>query len=333
MERVPHNLDNSTETEREFENSLPGKGSRVLLVKSSIIGGGESEVNEGTQTQSVLLDPIEIGKQIRLENGARTSKVQDIEFDTDCIRITTETSVYELYKLFSGISLESDIGDVSLPKDADSAKLKLGSAPPLDAKAGERICRVKIDRDQLKDILIQTSGAVVHKIYDRYMVLARVGGAHVPFYRSSSGTSGKNQGEWYPYFGHTGDWIIKGGVAEDGSMDYLPEITEVQAKLNEHLILPDVDFVDYRDLTIKSGDTVIYSLGDEIPFANFLDYEERKTHDDEEATRMYIKKITGYNPEKLKGYHPAVNDPVKKNDSDNWKKLIIEAVRKEQNQM
>ncbi len=49
MERVPHNLDNSTETEREFENSLPGKGSRVLLVKSSIIGGGESEVNEGTQ--------------------------------------------------------------------------------------------------------------------------------------------------------------------------------------------------------------------------------------------------------------------------------------------
>jgi len=74
--------------------------------------------------------------------------------------------------------------------------------------------------------LITDIGAVHGK---RIFITANINGVAIPFYRSSKGTSGKKQGNWYPIFGfgvntagsmfgsEIGDWVIKGNLQQLGS--------------------------------------------------------------------------------------------------------------------
>jgi len=306
-----------------------------MLSKQSIAAGRNSEVKEGEGLQGILASSIEIGQPILLKNGSKTSEVRGIEAGPDSLRITTETSVYELHKLFSGLAIDSQLGRVALPEDAQPAQLKPGSAPGIKARNGEKIIEVKIDRDALKDVLIQTGGGAVHVVDDRYVVLARVGGAHVPFYRSSSGTDGKKQGEWYPFFGHTGAWIMKGDIASDGSMNYLPEITEVQKVLNEHLVLPDTGYLDkdFNMVSPKDG-AVIYSVGEDISIDSFRSSSEFKNRNGslEEAEKQYVNKLTGYDSTQLNGYHPAGSkNSAKAQMAQVWMTQILQGIHKAQN--
>jgi hypothetical protein len=308
------------------------EGSRVLLIKQSITEGKSSEVGQGEGLQGTLISSIKIGQPILFNNGSRTTTVQSIEVEQGSIRITTETSVYELHKLFSGLTIDSQIGRVSFPENARQPVLEPGSAPGFKAQDGDKIVNLKINRDELKDFLIQVDEAVVHIIGERYVVLARVGNAHIPFYRSSSGTDGKIQGEWYPFFGHTGDWLIKGNIEADGSMHYLPEITEIQKKLNQYLVLPDTGYLN-KDMDILSDENIFYSVGKDIPIDNFKDSNEFKYRGDniEEAIRLYVKKITGYDPYLLKGYHPADEDAAKEEKVDEWLSEVLQGIHTAQN--
>lgn len=329
MEGFPKKL----EAKEEILKPIPEVGSKVLLVKESITSGQRSNVGRGEELVGKLINTIEVGKPIMLENGSQTTRIQSIEQNRENIRIITETSVYKIYKLFNGLSVNSDVGSVSLPEDAQKAELKPGSAPGFKFHGQEeKVFEIKIDRDELKDVLIQTGGAAVHIIGNRYVVLARVGQAHVPFYRSSKGTDGKNAREWYPFFGHTGDWIIKGNIQSDGNMQYLPEISKVQRVLNEHLILPDTGYLDKNfNLTSASNGKIHYSIGQGIPITDFLDSETyRKSDTYEEGERQYMREITGYNPEKLKYYNPGRNDDPKRIMSNKWMDDVLFGISKAQ---
>jgi hypothetical protein len=334
MEGHPRKHESHRESEGGVEKSLPEAGSRVLLTKQSIETGKDSRIKSGEGIHGILVSPIEIGKPILLKNGSRTSEVKNIAASSEGIRITTETSVYELQNLFSGLKLNSSIGNVSLPDDAQPPQLEAGSAPDFKARNGEKIIEVKIDRDTLKNVLIQSGNGVVHVVGERYVVLARVGGAHIPFYRSSSGTDGKKQGEWYPFFGHTSDWIIKGDIAADGSMNYLPEITEVQKILNEHLVLPDPGYLN-RDFNMVSGEKVLYSVGNEIPMSDFIKSPEFKNFDNsDEGQKEYIKRVTGYDPNQLSRYHPSDRhkNPAKAQMVQDWMSEVLQGIHKAQKQ-
>lgn len=162
------------------------------------------------------------------------------------------------------------------------------------------------------------------------MVLAKVGSAHLPFYRSSSGTDGKNAGEWYPFFGHTGDWIIKGDVNDDGSMSYSDEITRVNDLLNAHLHLPPTEYIG-RDFTIRnSAGEIKYDLSEQIPVADLLASQYfRQYENTDAATAAYVTDLTGYNPVALKGYHPSDRTDLRKESAREWREQIVEAIKKQ----
>lgn len=69
----------------------------------------------------------------------------------------------------------------------------------------------------------------------RIAVITNVKGMKIPFYQSSGGTGGKISGEWYPFFGNSGAWLIKGNI-EDLKRGYdIPELKEMMDYLNLEL--------------------------------------------------------------------------------------------------
>jgi hypothetical protein len=101
----------------------------------------------------------------------------------------------------------------------------------IDKKTGKEIVNTELNPE----------GAVVFEaMQGRLFVVTNVNGQLIPFYKSSAGTSGKTQGDWYPFFGYTGAWLVKGGINKaTGKMSYSPEIDKVTNLLNENLVFPD----------------------------------------------------------------------------------------------
>jgi hypothetical protein len=85
------------------------------------------------------------------------------------------------------------------------------------------------------------------------MATMEVGGKDLAFYRSSKGTSGKTQGNWYPFFG-IGErgWIIKGGVSQMESGYGNPEIKGAMDWLNNNYSGSDPEVV-FENVKSKSG--------------------------------------------------------------------------------
>jgi hypothetical protein len=115
-------------------------------------------------------------------------------------------------------------------------------------------------------------------------------------------------------------------------MNYSPEISGVQKILNEHLILPDTSVLnrEFNMTSVKDG-SILYSVGNDIPMDNFIESEEFKNRGDnfEEAERLYVKNITGYDPVQLKGHHPGFKDGKTEMVWD-WISEVVEGVNKVQ---
>jgi hypothetical protein len=124
----------------------------------------------------------------------------------------------------------------------------------------------------------------------RFFVLAKVGDFYLPFYISSAGTSGKKQGEWYPFFGYTGNWLVKGIVGNKGEMEYSQKISEVQKLLQENLQFSS-RFLNLKG-EMKVGDNVIYDINQDFNyiehFTTFGDGTVKET--------LWIQEITGFDP-------------------------------------
>lgn len=125
----------------------------------------------------------------------------------------------------------------------------------------------------------------------RIAVIADVNGVQVPFYQSSGGTGGKISGEWYPFFGNSGAWLIKGNI-EDLKRGYdIPELKEMMDYLNTNLpeylynnLLTDEQKQSFSNSTWKRQVGKIQSVKDKNP--EFI-------IDPNEAGE-YMAKILGY---------------------------------------
>lgn len=87
-------------------------------------------------------------------------------------------------------------------------------------------------------------------------------GKTFPFYVSSSGTSGKDAGKWYPFFGITpSGWIAKGSMSELESEHGVPELQEISKKLNATLRIPG-SLMDPITGDIVSNGTTLANMSD-----------------------------------------------------------------------
>jgi hypothetical protein len=198
-------------------------------------------------------------------------------------------------KPFKGADFMDKQGVVELPKDAKDTYIGTDSAS-LSFSSKDKEHRLYINKSPLNSVLLEVNGANLFRIIQgRFMVLAKVKNIHLPFYISSTGESGKNQGEWYPFFGLTEDgWIVKGSVEEGGKMEYHPEITKVQNILNDNLKIPE-KFISPRGTIINNEKEVIFDLNKHFKYQNpFFDDNLKKLKNSE-----YVKRVTGYNPKNL----------------------------------
>ncbi len=282
--------------------SLFKRGETVALVKREILNEKASEAGVGNLLFGKLQEDIEVGKSIDIEwEGRRgnTSAVRRITINetTGRILVITQTSKYELLdKSFRGLDLETEFGSVHLPIDSQLVRLDNGivdfSLPTKDKKY-----RIYINKPLLKGTLLESEGAQIFRaMQGRLFVLAKVRNIHLPFYISSQGTSGKNEGDWYPFFGYN-NWIVKGGnIDPSGKMSYNPEVDKVTELLNRNLILP----AKYISLKGKIGYQIV---GNEPTFVifdlnNHLLYKPYTFSSDKSDTQ-FVEDITGYSPKPI----------------------------------
>lgn len=158
----------------------------------------------------------------------------------------------------------------------------------------------------------------------RNFVLANINGKIIPFYRSSKGTDGKIKGDWYPFFGNTGNWLVKGSISSDGKMSYSKEIDKVTKLLNDNLKLPEYD-VNGASLSIEIPGITGYGVSKMFPgygpFRGGLSYYDevantpRRNRAETPLSRnklidgLFVERITGIDASDV------VNGP----SSGNWR--------------
>lgn len=208
----------------------------IALIKRRIMGGQQTEVPVGSGLFGHLANEVKIGDPVIL-GGGTTSPVLKLAVNDSNGRVSlfTRTSEYEvLDKRFKGLDLDIPSGSVHLPIDAQPARL---DDAIVDLELNQGV--LHINKPELSKFLIETHGAQVFRAVNyRFMVLAKVGNIHLPYYVSQSGSGGKRQGEWYPFFGNSEGWLVKGHIDEYGDMNYHPKVEEVRRRLNQHLVLP-----------------------------------------------------------------------------------------------
>ena len=166
--------------------------------------------------------------------------------------------------------------------------------------------------DALNEVLISKDGNSIFTAMGRTFVLANVNGVVIPYYISSSGTSGKIKGAWYPFFGYTGSWLVKGSInKKTGAMSYSPSIDRVNKLLNDNLKFKNPNFIDQKgtlnkiNKTKNNDGTISEKI---IPVGNTSDY----------GLNMYsvydrFPKIDASSLTKGKIFDKRINKPVQVN--------------------
>jgi len=267
------------------------KGADVALIKRQVFGKAATAVDIGHGLVGKLTNDITVGQPVDIGRG-NTSPVSRIlisELDGR-VSFDTQTSRYEvLDKRFKGLTLDTQDGSIRLPVDSQPARLD-DRVVDFYFPTG----RVHIDKPALIDILLETQGVHLFRAVDnRFMVLAKVGNIHLPFYVSSGTNGGKNSGEWYPFFGYTGDWMIKGqAITPQGAMEYHPQIDAVREALNRHLILPSAispqGALGPGPVINQEPGVVMFDIN------NHLKYRASGPSPEEE--KQFVDKMTGYAP-------------------------------------
>ena len=162
----------------------------------------------------------------------------------------------------------------------------------------------------------------------RFFVVTNINGQLVPFYKSSAGTSGKTQGAWYPFFGYTGAWLVKGGIDKATSkMSYSSEIDRVTNLLNENLVFPD-KYINRVTNTVKDtdGNTMfdfndffkvnrLWKITDDFSTGTKADYSIKGLKENTRSESGAVALITGLNTTELDS-----SDTPKENSE--WLNLI-----------
>lgn len=298
------------------------RGEVVSLKKISLHEGKQSDVESGFVMYGRLTGDVRVGDSARLADGSQTSTIQNIYEKDGKTYLETKTSIYEIMpNEISDLNIENELGEVHLPEDAKFAELK---SEILDQKfqTPSQLFEFYINYEALRGTLLEVNGGQLFKggseMQGRFFVVCKVGNIHLPFYKSSEGTSGKNKGEWYPFFGVTPMWVVKGDVDEKGEMKYNEEISRVQNLLNENLKIPASTYISPNGL-FGSGKgesfepTNIYlDLKDHIKYQNGFFFENETNLD-------HTVRVTGYDPKKV------VNDG--KGSAHKWVDDVVNSIK------
>jgi|GEM_PF-4327536 len=315
----------------EVPREIIPAGRKVVLRKIRVKSGTTSDIATGEELSGVLRHPITQGSPIILESG-NTSNVSNIFSQEGRTFIETQTSLYELVaepEAFTGFHMESELGTIALPEDTREAVLEGENVDErfVSTWTGKEI-HVLINKDALRGVLLESHGGEIFTgMGSRFFILVRVGNVHLPFYISSEGTSEKRRGEWYPFFGYTGDWIIKGHVDRDdsgkknGDMTYHPEISRIQQLLNDNFKIPE-------EVTRESG-TMSKHNAVAKKWETIFDLKKHLHHQNEKKSEFaqrgvspkerdiaFVQRVTGYAPSR--NIHPDSGG-----HSDEWIQSIV----------
>ncbi|MEM4710659.1 MAG: hypothetical protein QXL18_01795 [Candidatus Woesearchaeota archaeon] len=188
------------------------------------------------------------------------------------------------------------------------------------AQTQEGPLEIYINNPKLQGILLARNGKYLFRaMQGRFFVIAKVGNFYLPFYISSAGTSGKNEGEWYPFFGYK-NWLVKGHV-ENGKMNYSPEIDKITKLLNENFKIPAKYFNQFGKITDGKGSALnpnilFYDINDDVQYESwYVEFDRKNINYTEE---QFVADRTGLNPKNV------VNDG--KGSANRWINHIIKLI-------
>lgn len=281
---------------------------RVVSIQKQKVNENEnSKVEVGALITGLLIKDVKIGSPICFDNGANTTSISDVFQENGKYYAKTRTSVYEiildLEDKIQGLELNNKYGNIHTPFDAKLADLRNEVIDKPFKTNEDEDYSFYINKEKLKGTLLEVNGAELFRVMQgRFVVVTRVGEGHLPFYISSAGTSGKRAGEWYPFFGYTGDWIVKGDItSKQGDMEYSQKISEVQNILNENLRFPSRNISPKGKFGTGKGENqyepekVYAELGDYLKYQNIMFQDNWK----DKSEKEFVQRITGYNPEKV----------------------------------
>jgi hypothetical protein len=142
---------------------------------------------------------------------------------------------------------KGNVGKITPPEAPTAAPTEAPTASTTEARGGQSIDEVIAEVSQLP--FEERVGALMEKgviasnmtyqMGRRFPLIININGVKIPFYRSSGGTSGKQQGSWFPFFGfgtnQGNDWLVKGTLEHINSNYDSPVLGEFQRLLNETL--------------------------------------------------------------------------------------------------
>jgi len=151
----------------------------------------------------------------------------------------------------------------------------------------------------------------------RIAVIADVNGVKVPFYQSSGGTERKVSGEWYPFFGNRGAWLIKGNIEELKKGYGVQELKEMMEYLDKNL--PEYLYTNLLTDEQKKGFNDAILMNQISKLENVKALHKEFILDKDEAGE-YMAKVLGYKLEEA---------PADGNDSKNseFVKNILKSIK------
>ena len=164
--------------------------------------------------------------------------------------------------------------------------------------------KIYVNKDILKDILVESNWETVRYGTNRLFILAKVWDTIIPFYRSSEGTSWKTTGKWYPFFGETEHWIVKWTVESDWTMEYNnKELTAVTDIINKNFIIPpDMLFTGFKKWSNNSESAEDFTQVENLLIAPIGGtYDDCISLDDIVWTHVLFKTWTSND---FTGFHP-----------------------------
>ncbi|AGO49451.1 structural protein [Cellulophaga phage phi4:1] len=192
-----------------------------------------------TKIDSIKYKIGELNRIVEIENAAQKPEKTSV--------ISTIATISNGDKVVSVDTkpLDNEIKSISetfIDKDLEDSRVYINIEPLKEFLVVPNNTLTIVDKNSGNEVVsteLNPEGAVVFEaMQGRLFVVANINGQTIPFYKSSAGTSGKEAGSWYPFFGYTGAWLVKGEVV-NGKMTYSKEIDNVTNLLNENFVFPD----------------------------------------------------------------------------------------------
>jgi len=198
---------------KEFVDRL-----RILAEDDKKLPGTNKIFFDKLQDQLLVL-PSRTVEQIKLEN-------QKSEILTKADKEKDAAKKEALYE--QAVEIQNKIDGVTAPVSTDAKA-------DIERKSGESV-KDFMERLFSNNYFTEVSGKQIFSLTQgRWGVIVNIDGVQVPFYQSTSGTDTKVKGQWYPFFGDQGNWVIKGN-SDDSNIGYgFKAIQDVQSFLNNNI--------------------------------------------------------------------------------------------------